>query len=472
MFSSWPRRLFVALFLVLVACQQPPAVAPTPEAATSAPTDTPAPTATDEPTATATPQPPEVVIEEPPSNTTIGAGEELFLRVRASDEIGVVRVDLLVDGALVRGDYTPEETPQKQFALLQRWVAEEPGRYTLRVVAYREDSTASAPASIVVHVEESEEAGGAALGPCTVIASTHLNIRTGPHVSYDATGALPMGEQAAVSGRNQDSSWWRIAYRGSSGWVAGSHSYQSGACADLPIVEAGPLPTRAATAAPGAATHTPTATATLAGTPTPSITPGGPTLTPSATATATATPTPSITPGGPTLTPSATPTPTHTPTATATPTLGFPPTHTPTATPTPTLGFTPTATQAASTAPPDANFNTPLTIPLDSTTSVTDFVSFPDGDTTDRVRWDITGMNQNPALSGGRARLLISASCFGSGAQNVQFETGGQTFSCGQTVVDREVTFDSRTGQVTITAVAGSGTYVQWSLTGTATRLN
>jgi hypothetical protein len=38
--------------------------------------------------------------------------------------------------------------------------------------------------------------------------------------------------------------------------------------------------------------------------------------------------------------------------------------------------------------------------------------------------------------------------------------------------VDREVTNDSRTGQVTITAVGGSGTYVQWVLTGTATRVN
>jgi len=469
MSSSGLRRLFVVLFLVLVACGQAPAATPTPEATTAAPADTPAPTATDEPTATAepsataTPAPPEVVIEEPPSNTTVAAGEELFLRVRASDEIGVIRVDLFVDGALARGDYTPEETPQKQFTLLQRWMPEEPGRYTLRAVAYREDSTASAPASIVVNVEEAEAgaAGGASSGAgapgtgqgaCTVIASTDLNIRTGPNVAYEATGVLAMGERAAVSGRNGDSSWWYIDYRGSNGWVAGSHSYQSGACAGLPVVEAGPLPTRAAT-------------------PTPSITPGGPTLTPSATPTATGTATPSVTPGGPTLTPSATATATHTPTASPT-TNAILPTATGMATTTPTPTFTPTATQAVPTAPPDANFNSPLIIPLDSTASVTDFVSFPGGDTTDRMRWDITGMNPNPALSGGRARLIISASCFGTGTQNVQFETGGQTFSCGQTIVDREVTFDSRTGQVTISAVGGEGTYVQWVLTGTATRVD
>ncbi len=82
------------------------------------------------------------------------------------------------------------------------------------------------------------------------------------------------------------------------------------------------------------------------------------------------------------------------------------------------------------------------------------------------------GMNPNAALSGGRARLIIAVSCFGTGTQNIEFFTGGQTYACGQTIVDREVTYDSRTGQVTITAVSGENTYVQWVLTGTATRVN
>ncbi|NLH07958.1 MAG: hypothetical protein GX484_10185 [Chloroflexi bacterium] len=194
---------------------------------------------------------------------------------------------------------------------------------------------------------------------------------------------------------------------------------------------------------------------------TPSVTPGGPTLTP------TYTYTPSVTPGGPTLTPTFTLMPSATtggPTLTPT----YPLTNEPTLTPT----STPTTPPAAQVAPEDARFNAPLNIPLDSTASVTDFVSYPDGDTEDRIQWDITGMNPNAALSGGRARLIISASCFGTGTQHVQFSVGGQTFFCGQTIVDREVTYDNRTGQVVITAVAGEGTYVQWALTGTATRTN
>jgi len=57
------------------------------------------------------------------------------------------------------------------------------------------------------------------------------------------------------------------------------------------------------------------------------------------------------------------------------------------------------------------------------------------------------------------------------GRRTSSFSPAGQTFSCGQTIVDREVTADSRTGQVTISAVGGENTYVQWVLTGTATRL-
>jgi hypothetical protein len=173
-------------------------------------------------------------------------------------------------------------------------------------------------------------------------------------------------------------------------------------------------------------------------------------------------------------------TPTYTPTSTTAQQQDQQPTATytattaqqqqPTATYTPS--YTPTTPPPPPTAPPDANFNSPLTIPLDSTASVTDFVSYPDGDREDRVRWDISGMNPTSSLSGGRARLILAVSCFGTGTNEVTFFTGGQTYSCGQTIVDREVTADSRTGQVTITAVAGTGTYVQWVLTGTATRVS
>lgn len=259
-----------------------------------------------------------------------------------------------------------------------------------------------------------------------------------------------------------------------------------------------PTPEASLTATPSAtplstlmvtATLTPDPDATA--TPIPSPTPRGllagtatdtPSYTPTRTPSYTPSFTPSSTPPGATATYTLTHTPTYTPGSTRTLTLTYTPSYTPTWTPTYTPSYTPTRTPTYTPsftpsppvpeAAPDANFNAPLNIPLDSTASTTDFVSYPGGDREDRVRFDITGMNPNPALSGGRARLVITASCFGTGTQNIQFFTGGQTYSCGQTLVDREVTYDSRTGQVTITATGGTSTYVQWVLTGSATRLN
>ncbi len=310
-----------------------------------------------------------------------------------------------------------------------------------------------------------DSAPPAASGTCEVYLNAPVNVRPGPDTAYaPPLGLAPAGSLLPATGHNGDFSWYQVLYNGQPGWVAMfiGATEARGDCTGLPVASYPPLSgTTPTTTGTPTVTYTPSATYT----PTMTYTPGGPTVTPTAT-------------------PSRTPTYTRTPTATPTtpqqitgPTATYTPSYTPTTqavapTPTYTPSYTPTTPPAAPTAPPDANFNSPLTIPLDSTASTTDFVSYPGGDTTDRVRWDITGMNPNAALSGGRARLVIAASCFGTGTQHITFFTGGQTFTCGQTIVDREVTYDSRTGQVTIEAVGGTGTYVQWVLTGSATRVN
>ena len=47
------------------------------------------------------------------------------------------------------------------------------------------------------------------------------------------------------------------------------------------------------------------------------------------------------------------------------------------------------------TAPPVARFNSPLVVPLDSTASVLDFVSFPEGDRIDQVHDFTAGAGKN-----------------------------------------------------------------------------
>lgn len=200
-------------------------------------------------------------------------------------------------------------------------------------------------------------------------------------------------------------------------------------------------------------------------------------------ATSTRTPSPTPTTQQQQINITATYTPSYTPTYTATvqqSTATYTPSYTPTytatattqqATATYTPSYTPTTPPAPQIAPEDQRtyaFN----INLDTTASILEFVSYPGGDNEDRVAYDVRGMNSNVAFSGGRARLIIAASCFGQNTNQIEFFANGQTYSCGQTIIDREVTFDSNNGSITITAVGGEGTYVQWVLTGTATRIN
>ncbi|MBN2303067.1 MAG: SH3 domain-containing protein [Anaerolineae bacterium] len=308
----------------------------------------------------------------------------------------------------------------------------------------------------------------------TITGNNGVNLRSGPGLEYNPpVASVSPGAILPVLGRSADSQWFQVNYDGLIAWIAGNiaATQTTGNCLNVPVVQV-PPPGQTASATPTSTPGGPSPTATF-------------TATVTFTPTITFTPTATFTPGGPTVTPVP---PTNTlppPTATHTPTNTVPaPTATntvpaPTATNTlqpPTVtytpSYTPTTPPAAPVAPEDARFNNPLNLPLDSTASVTDFVSYPGGDREDRVRWDITGMNSNSALSGGRARLTLAVSCFGTNTDQVQFFTNGQTFSCGQTIVDREVTFDSRTGSVVITAVGGQGTYVQWVLTGTAVRVN
>ncbi len=265
----------------------------------------------------------------------------------------------------------------------------------------------------------------------------NVNLRNAPVIEpNNIISQLQPSQVLEVTGTTGE--WYQVTVPGvGTAWVAASVVFTTGDCSNVPAVtapEQQPAPT---------ATTSPTQPVQQA---TPTYTPSYTPTTAQQQQQATATYTPSYTP--------TTAQQQQQPTATYTP------------------SYTPTTPPAAQVAPEDARFNNQLNIQLDSTASVLDFVSYPGGDREDRVRWDIIGMNNNSSLPGGRARLVISVSCFGQNTNQVQFFTGGQTYSCGQTIVDQEVTANSKTGSVVITAVGGSGTYVQWVLTGTATRVN
>jgi hypothetical protein len=95
---------------------------------------------------------PTVVISSPPSGSTFTEGDDVAVQSTSADSTGVSRVELTVDGAVVRND-TPPST-QTNLPLIQTWKATQ-GNHTLIVRAYNAAGTASDPASILVQVNAS-----------------------------------------------------------------------------------------------------------------------------------------------------------------------------------------------------------------------------------------------------------------------------------------------------------------------------
>ncbi len=92
---------------------------------------------------------PTVVISSPPSGSQYRDGEDVAVQSTSIDSTGVVRLELLVDGNVVRTDAVP--APQISYSLIQTWKAT-PGTHTLSVRAYNTSNTASDPAAITIMV--------------------------------------------------------------------------------------------------------------------------------------------------------------------------------------------------------------------------------------------------------------------------------------------------------------------------------
>jgi uncharacterized protein YraI len=129
----------------------------------------------------------------------------------------------------------------------------------------------------------------------------------------------------------------------------------------------------------------------------------------------------------------------------------------------------PTEAPTQQVAPDDGNHS--ANINLDGAIVVSDYVSYPNGDTEDTIFYRVDGLNNSVALPGGQATYTVVLTCSGNGTQYIQMEMQGSTYGCGQ-VATRIVNADSNNGVIRIRATGGSDTYVQWTLNVTAPRVN
>ncbi len=123
---------FAMGLIALVACSSP-----------ALPFNPPTPTATK----------PQVIIGAPISGTAFATGAEVVVQSTSTDAGGIARVDLLVDGQVVRSDTIPTGKSQPQFQIAQTWKATTPG---VRIVVVRATNEAGATGEAAISLTVNE----------------------------------------------------------------------------------------------------------------------------------------------------------------------------------------------------------------------------------------------------------------------------------------------------------------------------
>ncbi len=93
---------------------------------------------------------PMVVIQSPADGAQLPLGQDVAVSGAASDSVGVDHVELFVDGVSVAS--TPPGLAAALLPFNVGWLAAPAGPHNLQAVAYRQDGTASDPASVSVNV--------------------------------------------------------------------------------------------------------------------------------------------------------------------------------------------------------------------------------------------------------------------------------------------------------------------------------
>ena len=193
-----------------------------------------------------------VLILSPAEGAQFSTGEAIDVHTKFGDPQGVIGVQLLANGKLVKDDRL--SPPVTDGEIHQSWTPAQPGSYQLQVSIEREGSKflVSNPVNVIVVAAlqttvPSLEAATATFTTAPLVsptatwtlapsdtptetatpspsvpiveAKTDSNCRSGPSKVYPVINWLKTGETAPIVARNKDSTWWVIKISNRQCWI-------------------------------------------------------------------------------------------------------------------------------------------------------------------------------------------------------------------------------------------------------------
>lgn len=165
---------------------------------------------------------PTVIIVSPPSGSQYRENEPVAVQSISTDSTGIVRVELLVDGKVVRAD--PSPAPQVSFTLIQTWQAT-PGTHTLSVRAYNAAGAVSDPAAITIAVAPLAlltpvpTTFVSPLGTATPTSTSSTFVTCTNDAQFERDVTVPDG--TAFAPRQTFDKVWRLRNTGTCAWGTG-----------------------------------------------------------------------------------------------------------------------------------------------------------------------------------------------------------------------------------------------------------
>lgn len=206
---------------------------------------------------------PVVQITAPSSGSRIPTGREVEIQSTATDPAGVERIELYVDGVLIRVDTAPA-AGQSTFSVVQRWVPSQPGAVQVEVRAYNGQGQAGTPAGLTLEAEgaglaptatptprslevnptpppdvtaPTEPAEATEGIPGTVEAAAGLNVRQGPALDAERIDGVNPGTPVTAIARDATGEWAKVRYGSDNreGWIYAPYVTWDGDPSTLPV---------------------------------------------------------------------------------------------------------------------------------------------------------------------------------------------------------------------------------------------